>query len=263
MTPYPELNQLLDELVCRIQAILSSDFIGAYLQGSFAVGDADQHSDVDLTFVTQGELTADQVNRLQAMHGRIYDLPTPWAQHLEGSYFPCRILRERPRPETRLWYLDNGSRELVRSSHCNTRVVRWVLHEKGLMLAGPPPQELLDPVPTKELQQEILATINDWGAEILADPERFNNRFYQGFILLSYCRMWHDLTAGTVNSKRVGAEWAQKRLDPSWARLIGRAWDTRPDPARSVRDTADTADYERTLEFVRFVMGKSGAAEIS
>jgi hypothetical protein len=35
-TPFPELNAVLMELVQSVQAILGSDFIAAYLQGSFA-----------------------------------------------------------------------------------------------------------------------------------------------------------------------------------------------------------------------------------
>jgi hypothetical protein len=44
---------------------------------------------------------------------------------------------------TVFFYLDNGSRELVRSSHDNTRVVRWVLCEHGLALTGPTAGELI------------------------------------------------------------------------------------------------------------------------
>lgn len=134
MTPYPELNAVLNELVTSIQKVLGSEIFGAYLQGSFAVGDYDEHSDVDYTIVTKAELSENQVGRLQEMHGRIYNLPSRWAQHLEGSYFPHSILQERPQPGTRLWFLDNGSSSLVQSDHCNTLVVRWVVHEKGITI---------------------------------------------------------------------------------------------------------------------------------
>ncbi|HUV28216.1 MAG TPA: aminoglycoside adenylyltransferase domain-containing protein [Anaerolineales bacterium] len=40
--------------------------------------------------------------------------------------------------------------------------------------------------------------------------------FYQSFIVLSYSRMLHDLQAGSIGSKRTGAEWAQAHLNPSW-----------------------------------------------
>ena len=68
--------------------------------------------------------------------------------------------------------------------------------------------------------------------------------------------MLHDLRAGRIGSKREGAGWAKKVLDPSWAGLIDRAWGGRPDPAKSVREPPDEADYERTLEFVDYVIGE-------
>ena len=37
-TPYAELNDVLRELVERVQVALGEQFLGAYLQGSFAVG---------------------------------------------------------------------------------------------------------------------------------------------------------------------------------------------------------------------------------
>jgi hypothetical protein len=46
-TPYPDLNAVLQELVSTVQRALGSNFAAACLQGSFAVGDFDQHSDVD------------------------------------------------------------------------------------------------------------------------------------------------------------------------------------------------------------------------
>jgi hypothetical protein len=36
--------------------------------------------------------------------------------------------------------------------------------------------------------------------------------------------------------------------------LIDRAWDTRPDPARSVREPADPKEYRRTLTFLSYVV---------
>jgi predicted nucleotidyltransferase len=144
-TPYHDLNGVLAELVASIRAILGLDFIGAYLQGSFAIGDFDEHSDVDFIVAIERELTAEQVQALQVMHGRIYRLESYWAQHLEGSYFPREVLRRKTEPVQELWYLDNGSQALVRATHCNTLVVRWTTRQRGVTLAGPPPEALIDP----------------------------------------------------------------------------------------------------------------------
>jgi len=256
-TPYPELNGVLRNLVSSMQAALGSNLIGVYLQGSFAVGDFDIHSDVDFIVAIENELSEDDVETLQVMHERIYCLDIPWAQHLEGSYFPKDILRHAAHSGRPLWYLDHGSRSLVQSDHCNTVVVRWTMREYGVTLAGPHPVTLVDPIPVDTLRREILATIRDWGREILDDPDRFNNRFYQAFIVLNYCRMLHDLRRGYPGSKRAGAEWAKATLDPSWTGLIDRTWAGRPDPAASVRQRADPEDFKATLEFVQYIIGES------
>lgn len=254
-TPYPDLNAVLQALLEGQQAILAGKLIGVYLQGSFAVGDFDAHSDVDFIAALRDDLAGDEVEALTDLHGRrIYDLPIPWAQHLEGSYFPQDILRPTARAGEPVWYLGHGSRELVRSNHCNTVVVRWTVREHGVTLAGPAPADLIDPIPVDVLRADILTTIRDWGGEILAHPDRFANRFYQGYLVLNFSRMLRDCLAGDTGSKRMGAEWAKAHLDPSWAGLIDRAWATRPDPASSVRNPADPDDFRATLDFVRYVI---------
>ncbi|MGD1994468.1 MAG: DUF4111 domain-containing protein [Anaerolineae bacterium] len=256
-TPYPELNRVLDELVSRIQGVLGGRFVGLYLQGSFAVGDFDQHSDVDFIIVVEEELTPHQVDALQTVHEDVYHLDSEWAKHLEGSYFPRAILRDLSKRGSDLWYLDHGARSLVRSDHCNTLLVRWVVREKGVALAGPPPSTLLEPISKEVLRREIFKTLTTWGEEILDDPTPYNNRFYQAFIVLNYCRMLHDLQRGYPGSKREGAEWAKETLDPSWSALIDDAWGGRPDPARKVRQPADPEAFEKTLQFVEYVMDES------
>ena len=68
-TPYPDLNSVLDELVSAIQGALRETFVAACLQGSFALGDFDRHSDVDFIIVVADELT-DAGIRVQAVEAR-------------------------------------------------------------------------------------------------------------------------------------------------------------------------------------------------
>ncbi len=253
-TPYPELNQVLVELVKSIREILAGDFIGFYLQGSFAARDFDEHSDCDFVVAIRDELTDSQVTALQAMHARIFDIDPGWPQHLEGSYFLADILRDYKRSRKKLWYLDNGHRQMERSNHCKTVLVRWVVRESGVTLAGPPPKTLVDPIPVETLRQSIYNDIIHWGNHILQNPDQYNNRFYQTFMVLSYCRMLHDLINGYPGSKRAGAEWAKRHFDPRWHGLIDRTWAGRPKPEIQVRTPADPEDYQATLELIRHVM---------
>ena len=256
-TPYPELNSVLEDLVTRIRGALDDVFVGAYLQGSFAVGDFDRYSDVDFIIAVRDELSTDRVIPLQAIHQRVYGLHSEWARHLEGSYFPAATLRDYRQRAKPLWYLDHGSRSLVRSDHCNTLVVRWIIREHAIRLAGPNPATLVDPIPIDALRQEIAETIRSWGEQILDQPQRYRNRFYQGFIVLNYCRMLHDLVVGHPGSKRAGAAWAKTTLDSAWFALIDRAWGGRPNPAVAVREPPDAADFESTLQFVSYIMRES------
>jgi predicted nucleotidyltransferase len=256
-TPYPDLNGVLSSLVSGMQGALGEAFVGAWLQGSFAVGGFDAHSDVDFLVATQDELAETQVEALQTLHDRTYDLSSEWAQHLEGSYFPLDVLRSYERRGEPLWYLDHGSRTLVRSDHCNTILVRWIVREEGIILAGPSGDTVVDPIPTARLREEILSTLLGWGQGILDDPDPYRNRFYQGFIVLNYARMLHDLVKGRPGSKREGAEWGKEHLDSGWSGLIDRAWECRPDPAVSVRTPPDPEDFQSTLRFVKFIMEES------
>ncbi|MCU0725671.1 MAG: hypothetical protein MUE73_07775 [Planctomycetes bacterium] len=252
-TPFPGLNDVLGELARAMDAVFGAGLVGVYLQGSFAVGDFDEHSDADFIVVTKGEPTGAQVRMLRAEYGRVFDLEDPWAKHLEGSFLPEEVLRDRRRAGEPVWYFDHGHRDLGRSDHCNTLVVRQTLREHGVRLVGPPPAALIDPIPLPALRGEIRATAIRWGRAILGEPHRWANRFYQGYLVLNYSRMFHDLLAGSVGSKRTGAEWMKRRA-PAFAGLIDRAWGGRPDPARSVREPADPGEYRQTLSFLRFVL---------
>ena len=262
-TPYPELNNVLSKLVTSVQRVLGDNFVGAYLQGSFAVGDFDAHSDVDFIVVTEKEVSSEHVQRLQEVHDQIYRLNSSWAQHLEGSNFPKEVLLYNNQIDKPLWYLDNGSRVLIQSAHCNTILVRCVVREKGVTLIGPPPVTLVEPIPVETLRKDIMATVHDWGQEIAANPEHFNNRFCQSFIVLNYCRMLHDLVRGVPGSKRAGAEWAKINLDPSWLGLIDRTWAGRPTP--EIPQHVDPKDFKDTLKFVAYCRDKANGlyAEIN
>jgi predicted nucleotidyltransferase len=255
-TPYHELNEVLDELVSRLEDILGKKLIGVYLQGSLALGDYDEHSDADFIVVLENELSPQEVDALQIMHSKVYHLGPEWAKHLEGSYFPIDVLQDVERQDEELWYLDNGAISLIRSDHCNTLLVRWIVRESGVILEGPSPKELIKPIPTEKLRQEMYDVLITWGQQILDDPAPWNNRFYQGFIVLNYARMLHDLHKGYPGTKQEGAEWAKRNLDPAWSPLIDRAWNGRPDPARKVKEPADPEEYRMTLKFLEYVMGE-------
>lgn len=67
-TQFADLDLLLAELTQRAREILQSNFVGAYLHGSFAVGDADRYSDCDFLIPVHRPITAGQESALRALH---------------------------------------------------------------------------------------------------------------------------------------------------------------------------------------------------
>src|SRR2546422_444207 len=87
-TVFPELNELLGDLLARVEAILEENFVGAYLTGSFALGAGDLHSDCDFLVVTEDSVTAEQERALRELHDELPTRSGHWTHHLEGSYAP-------------------------------------------------------------------------------------------------------------------------------------------------------------------------------
>jgi hypothetical protein len=69
----------------------------------------------------------------------------------------------------------------------------------------------------------------------------------------------HDLHNRYHGSKLAGAEWAKATLDAFWSSLIDPTWAGWPHPEVSVRQPADPADFQATLEFIRYVIDESAA----
>ncbi len=254
-TAFPELNAVLGELVQGARSVLGENFCGAYLHGSFASGDADVFSDVDFMVVTHEELTDEQQLGLQAIHRRIYALETAWAQHLEGSYVPQRRLHRIDWSHSRFLYLDNGSEQLVWDSHCNTAVVRWLLREHGLVLAGPEPQTLVDPVSASDLRREAVARVREY-AEWAPEPTEAGpmSRWKQPYLVITFCRLLSTLSEGRVPPKREAAGWALGALDREWRDLVQRALADRADPWERVYQPAASEIIQQTLRFADYAV---------
>jgi hypothetical protein len=60
------------------------------------------------------------------------------------------------------FYLDNGATEFQWDNHDNTAVVRWSLRAHGVVLAGPDPKAIVEPISEDDLRADVLTAVNDW-----------------------------------------------------------------------------------------------------
>jgi Domain of unknown function (DUF4111) len=100
--------------------------------------------------------------------------------------------------------------------------------------------------------------MREWLTEMLAEPERLNNRWYQTYAVVSQCRLLYTMREGTITSKLRAVRWAQENLEPRWNDLIERAWQDRPNPLLKSRQTSNPEDARSTLEFVKYALGLIG-----
>lgn len=244
-----DLVDVLVELVDGVRVALTGTLLGAYLQGSFALGAGDAHSDVDFLVVTTADVTKAQLAALARMHARLPNSAVGWAQHLEGSYVPLVALR-RPAGSGDGWlYVDNGSRRIERSGHDDTAVMRWVLRRHGIVLAGPEPVALLDPVPSADLRTEAVVTVRRWQDALEGTEGALTSALGQQQHVLALCRVLYTLEYAAVTSKELAARWALQALDPQWWPLITRAVEERPQPWERVHQQADKRLVECTYRF--------------
>lgn len=234
-TPYQDLNSLLDIFVNNLKETLQDNLVGIYLQGSFAVGDFDENSDCDFIVITHKEISKEKIKDLEKIHKIIRQSDSSWREQLEGSYFSKNIIASTKYIRKKVWYFDRGSINIEKSNHCNKVHVRWVLRNKGVVLYGPNPKDFIEEINIQEFKKECYDTIQQFGENILSNSKDWDNQFYQAFIVLSYCRMIHDLKNGSNNSKLAGANWVKENLDPQWEDLIDKTWINRIDPARAVK----------------------------
>ena len=252
-TQFPELNELLQGWVEAISDILDDNFVGVYLVGSFALGDADIHSDCDFVVVVRNSLTLSEEARLRALHRKIFRRPGHWTKHLEGSYAPENELCSLNGLGNRWLFLDNAHEEMEWSTHCNSLEHRWTLRERGIILAGPSPEGLVEKVDPNAIREKMRQLIQTFLPELATWVRLDSIAWAQRYAVATLCRMVYSVATGEIASKQASLEWAKEHLDPAWSDLIMHAregrhlgWNQNDLPSNeSVQQTIAFAEYAK------------------
>jgi len=247
-TDYPEVNSVLRELLSGAQRTLGDHFVGMYLDGSLAIGDFDlDKSDIDFVVVTDAEVSEDTFGVLKTMHDRFAGGASKWGRELEGSYISQRALRYDRRPAAHP-YIDRGSvLAMVQQETGYWPIHRHMLREHGVVLAGPPPPVLIDPVAPEDLREAVRGILREWWTPMLTEGPRLQNGFYRCYAVLTMSRMLYTLRHGTIVTKPFAAQWGQGAFDRRWTSLIQRAlaWSQEAPP-----DLGETLAFiQHTSEF--------------
>jgi hypothetical protein len=132
----------------------------------------------------------------------------------------------------------------------NDWLINWYLvREKGIVLFGPSPAMLIDPISKAEFMHAVYEQTIAWREWI----KHTRLRRAQAYAILTMCRALYTLKKGEYPSKKQAALWAEKEL-PGWSSLISQALVWRED-WRNVRVDHDET-LPQTLQFVHFVLSQ-------
>jgi predicted nucleotidyltransferase len=232
-----------------VREIFGPDALGAYQHGSAVLGGTQATSDVDILVVTGRPATPAEKRRLVdgllAISSRF---PPPGPER-------CVEVTVVAQPQVRPWRyppsldlqygewlrerFERGDGELLRATadpDLATLLTIVLLGDRPL--SGPPPGELLDPVPPEDCIRAMVDNLDRLMGEFEGDPRN---------ILLTLARIWQTVATGVIDRKDRAAEWARQRLSPDHQRVLeraramylGREPDDWPGLASEARATAD------------------------
>lgn len=224
-TPYPDVNEILNLLLTQATAILEPQLVGMYLYGSLSSGDFNPaSSDIDFAIVTETALEPGVISTLQKMHTEIWASGLKWAAKLEGSYVPKNLIRRHdpagppcPSVNEGAFFVDRLGSDWI--------IQRHVIRECGVIISGPDPKTLIDPVSKDEIQQAVLGVLDEWWFPMLENPAWLSEHgsVYHAYAVISLCRALHALRHGIIVSKPMAAKWAQSEFGSQWSALIEKA----------------------------------------
>jgi hypothetical protein len=222
-----------------------------YLVGSLALGDfRPRESDLDLVIVTSETLSDETVASLRDLHQRFDQSVSVWARHLDVVYLPAEILRESFPTATHYPVLEWPGPLALAPLESGWPIQRYTLREYGVVVSGPHPRSLLDPVNPDDLRRASAVIVERWRDQAhrdsewivwLQEPANFT------FVVLTLCRLLYTLATGSVASKPAAARWAESALPSRWSGLIGHAA-----TGQHVPDDASEHDVNNTLAFLEY-----------
>lgn len=205
------------------QLALGDDFVGMLLLGSLALGDFDPlRSDVDFLVVTHAQPNPAQFEHLRALHARLRTSALPFASNYEGVYIPLANLR-RYRPEDAHAWLGSDGHFAWETQGSDWILQRHVARERGVIVSGPHPHDLIDAVPAEERLRACAALLQEWWAPKLADPRDLRDAEYQAYAILTMCRARYTLATAEIAGKPLAARWMTERGDARTAAAISAA----------------------------------------
>jgi streptomycin 3"-adenylyltransferase len=220
----PEREQL-DGLVELLRDILRDTIVAVYLHGSAVLGRLRPYSDLDLMVVAARPTTAGEKRAL--IDGLLAHSTWPSQAGLRRSVEVTVVVASAVRPWRFPPRMDFQYGGWLRPAFEAGELEPWgaaanadlapllaLTRQRGVALVGPPPEDVLDPVPHADLVEAALADLDRLLAGLEDDTRN---------IVLTLARIWRTLVAGDIVAKDDAADWALPQLPAGHREVLRRA----------------------------------------
>ena len=214
----------IDQIVSVVRDVLGWDAVGAYVHGSAVLGGLQPHSDVDVLVVSRRGTTSDEkrvlIDRLLPISGR--GDPSGRARSIDLTI----VVESEVRPWRYPPQLDFQYGDWLRAAFEGGDLTPWTIPSLDLAplittvllgnrpLFGPPPGEVLDPVPPGDLVRAVVAGIPGLLDDLDSDTAN---------VVLTFARIWTTVATGVIRSKDAAADWALVRIPGEHRPVLARA----------------------------------------
>jgi predicted nucleotidyltransferase len=244
LTPYPDIDKLLNDLLHQIRPILDEKLVGLYLYGSLVSGDFDRGvSDFDLLAATKTDIDSDEFERLDELHLDFVNNHPEWDNRIEIAYLSVAGLKTFKTKVSRIAVISPGEPFHFKKAGKEWLINWWLVRERGIALYGPDPRTLIGPIS----QEEFLDSVREHAQQWRKGVRDSRHRKSQAYARLTMCRALYAAKHGEQASKREAALWAREYL-PEQARLIEQALEWRKAEEREGID--HEATFSQTERFV-------------
>lgn len=222
----PTVEEQLDQTLALVRDVLGPDLVAAYLHGSLVLGRLRPRSDLDVFVVSRRPTAREEKRRLVDGLLVISGSQSPGPPRpieltivVESEVRPWRYPPEFDfqygewlRPQ-----FESGDVEpwpTTTSSDLASLITMVLLANRPLL--GPPPSDVLDPVP----REDYVTAIVDGIDELLRDLDWDTRN-----VILTLARIWSTLATDAIRSKDAAADWALSRLPDEHRAVLARARD--------------------------------------
>lgn len=156
ITPYAEINNLLDDLLAQMQAVLGQKLVGVYLYGSLVWGDFDRESsDIDLVVATASDIDAQEFSNLDAMQHGFVDTYRYWNGRIEIAYVSIATLQTFKSHTSQIAVISPGESFHFKETDPGWLMNWYMVQEQGRTLFGPASTTLIDLISQQEFVQTV------------------------------------------------------------------------------------------------------------